>query len=60
MHRYFLKQHSTFFATMFSLPTPEAASEGALPDGESDERPIVIPDVRAADFAQLLLLFYPR
>ena len=42
------------FATMFSLRPGEG-----LEEGNSDEHPIVLEDVKAVDFERLLALFYP-
>ncbi|KAH9849214.1 hypothetical protein C2E23DRAFT_862073 [Lenzites betulinus] len=59
VHRYFLKKHSDVFATMFDLPP----LPGELPDGLSDEKPMVLPEarnVKAVDFERFLALFYPE
>ncbi len=43
------------FASLFTLNPGDAQL-----DGWSDEQPIALPDVSAADFERLLSLFYPR
>jgi len=55
VHRYFFKRYSKIFATMFSLP-PEP---GKPMEGQSDDHPIRLEDVKSQDFERLLLLFYP-
>ena len=55
VHRFFLRRHSLVFATMFSLRPGEG-----LEEGNSDEHPIVLEDVKAVDFERLLALFYPK
>jgi len=53
VHRYLLERESPVFETMFSSPSP---FEGQ--DGESNERPINIPDVTRSEFEALLDFLY--
>ncbi|KAH7928354.1 hypothetical protein BV22DRAFT_1005071 [Leucogyrophana mollusca] len=53
VHRYFLQRDSDVFRTMFVCPPTE---EG--PEGRTDERPIVLPEVTAVEFETLLKFFY--
>ncbi|KAI0652508.1 hypothetical protein C8Q79DRAFT_1005697 [Trametes meyenii] len=55
VHEYFLKRHSIVFASMFTLRPGDTPLEG-----QSDDLPILLPDVSAVDFARFLFLFYPR
>ncbi|KAK1225149.1 hypothetical protein PQX77_011931 [Marasmius sp. AFHP31] len=52
-HRHLLRRESDVFEHMFSSPQP---AEGA--EGESDDNPIVIPDVTRAEFVALMDYLY--
>jgi hypothetical protein len=54
VHRYFFIRESVVFRDMFSLPT---GSE-TFTEGQSDDRPIVLQDVKSADFEGLVWMFY--
>ncbi|KAF9255988.1 hypothetical protein L218DRAFT_911811 [Marasmius fiardii PR-910] len=53
VHRHFLRRESVVFDSMFSCPPPP---EGQ--DGQSDENPIVLPDVKQSEFMALMDYFY--
>ncbi|EGO01154.1 hypothetical protein SERLA73DRAFT_105716 [Serpula lacrymans var. lacrymans S7.3] len=53
VHRYFLQRESDVFRSMFSCPPTE---EG--PEGESDDKPIFLPEVTRLEFESLLNFFY--
>jgi hypothetical protein len=55
VHQYFLQQGSTVFEGMFTCPPPE---EGT--DGETDDKPIILKDVKKHEFEALLDFFYGR
>ncbi|EAU91905.2 hypothetical protein CC1G_04672 [Coprinopsis cinerea okayama7 len=52
---YFVKG-SQFFRDMFELPTPS----GQPADGSSEDRPLVLEGIRAAEFLSLLKVMYPQ
>ncbi|KAG1888405.1 hypothetical protein F4604DRAFT_1674745 [Suillus subluteus] len=53
VHRFFLQRESDVFRTMFVCPpTPDG------PDGISDDKPIVLPEVTVAEFEGLLKFLY--
>jgi len=54
VHRYFFERESTFFKAELALP----ATPGAPRIGTSDDSAILLHDVRSADFAKLLWVFY--
>uniref|UniRef100_A0A0W0F6L7 BTB domain-containing protein n=1 Tax=Moniliophthora roreri TaxID=221103 RepID=A0A0W0F6L7_MONRR len=53
VHRYFFRQESVFFDSMFDCPPP---TEGQ--DGQTDDKPIEIPGVTCNQFEALLDHFY--
>ncbi|KAG6836945.1 hypothetical protein H0H93_000835 [Arthromyces matolae] len=53
IHRYFLTRESDVFGGMFAVPPPP---EGA--EGNSDDCPIVLPEVKVSEFEALLDYFY--
>ncbi|KAF8152984.1 hypothetical protein B0H34DRAFT_87291 [Crassisporium funariophilum] len=53
VHRFFFARESPVFQSMFDCPVPP---EGQ--DGDSDERPIHLPEVTCAQFEALLHFFY--
>jgi len=53
VHRFMLERESQVFKAMFSSPSPP---EGQ--DGESDEKPIEIPDVSCSEFEALVDFLY--
>ncbi|KAF8803465.1 hypothetical protein BYT27DRAFT_7340904 [Phlegmacium glaucopus] len=55
VHRYLLERESPIFEAMFSPPSPPPY-EGE--DGQSNERPIHIPDVSCSEFEALLDFLY--
>ncbi|KAF5320980.1 hypothetical protein D9619_001579 [Psilocybe cf. subviscida] len=56
VHRYFFQRDSPVFSAMFSLPKPEADER---PEGEDDEKPIVLSNISKKDFERLLVILYP-
>jgi len=55
VHRFFLLRDSQVFRDMLSIPVPPASSS---PEGSSDDNPIVLLQVKSADFALLLGIYY--
>ncbi|KAJ2922399.1 hypothetical protein H1R20_g14696, partial [Candolleomyces eurysporus] len=55
VHKYFLIKESEVFQSMFSCP-PDAAG----PEGQTADRPIVLPEVKVLEFEALLDVFYER
>ncbi|KAK7062742.1 hypothetical protein VNI00_000230 [Paramarasmius palmivorus] len=53
VHRYFFRQESVIFESMFDCPVPGEGQEG-----QTDSKPIEIPDVTCAQFEALLDHFY--
>ncbi|KAJ3527408.1 hypothetical protein NMY22_g9801 [Coprinellus aureogranulatus] len=53
VHKHFLQRESSVFQSMFSCP-PESAG----PEGTADNKPIVLPEVKAEEFEALLDYFY--
>ncbi|KAK7062741.1 hypothetical protein VNI00_000229 [Paramarasmius palmivorus] len=53
VHRYFFRQESVIFESMFDCPAP-----GDGQDGRTDSKPIEIPEVTCAQFEALLDHFY--
>jgi hypothetical protein len=56
VHRYFFQRDSSVFSAMFSLPKPEAEEH---PEGEVDEKPIVLTSFSKKDFERFLMILYP-
>jgi hypothetical protein len=55
VHRHFFVRESVVFRDMFSLPTgSETTTEGGL----SDDKPIILQDVKSVDFENMLWMFY--
>ncbi|THU87349.1 hypothetical protein K435DRAFT_573070, partial [Dendrothele bispora CBS 962.96] len=54
VHRYFFERESPYFKAQLATP----ASPGASRQGTSESTAIVLNDVRAADFAKFLWVFY--
>ncbi|OAX42256.1 hypothetical protein K503DRAFT_683751 [Rhizopogon vinicolor AM-OR11-026] len=55
VHRFFLQRESDVFRTMFVCPP---TLDG--PEGRTDDRPIVLPEVTVAEFECLLKFLYDR
>ncbi|KZV78946.1 hypothetical protein EXIGLDRAFT_650775 [Exidia glandulosa HHB12029] len=55
VHRSFLTRGSAVFHDMFAMPAPP----GSTQDGDSDEQPVILHQVRAQDFERLLRILYP-
>jgi hypothetical protein len=55
VHRFFLQRESDVFRTMFVCPPTEDG-----PEGRTDDRPIVLPEVTVAEFESLLKFLYDR
>ena len=53
VHKHFLERESSVFKTMFSCPPDSAGPEGA-----TEDKPIVLPGVKADEFEALLDYFY--
>ncbi|KAF7309190.1 hypothetical protein MKEN_01121600 [Mycena kentingensis (nom. inval.)] len=53
-----LQQNSEIFAHMFEIPQPEAG-DGSTIQGQSDENPILLEGVSAADFKSLIKVLFP-
>ncbi|KAG2159340.1 uncharacterized protein EDB93DRAFT_1115134 [Suillus bovinus] len=53
VHRFFLQRESDVFRTMFVCPPTQDG-----PEGLSDDKPIVLPDVTVAEFEALLKFLY--
>ncbi|KAG2134781.1 hypothetical protein DEU56DRAFT_888374 [Suillus clintonianus] len=53
VHRFFLQRESDVFRTMFVCPPTQDG-----PEGQSDDRPIVLPEVTVAEFECLLKFLY--
>ncbi|QRV97389.1 The BTB (BR-C, ttk and bab)/POZ (Pox virus and Zinc finger) domain [Ceratobasidium sp. AG-Ba] len=61
IHRSLLASHSELFEGMFQIPVPQDSKESDSPgevDGATDKSPVVIPDIKAAQFRNLLLYIY--
>jgi len=54
VHRHFFTRDSECFSSMFALPSGESKTV----EGQTDESPIVLPDVTTAEFDCLLSFFY--
>ncbi|KAJ7934847.1 hypothetical protein B0H13DRAFT_2246986 [Mycena leptocephala] len=54
VHRYFFERESTFFKAQLAIP----ATPGAPRIGTTDDTAILLDNVRSADFAKLLWVFY--
>ncbi|KAJ7841033.1 hypothetical protein B0H13DRAFT_2210127 [Mycena leptocephala] len=54
VHRYFFERESTFFKAQLAIP----ATPGAPRIGTTDDTAVLLDNVRSADFAQLLWVFY--
>jgi hypothetical protein len=54
VHSSLLASKSSVFQGMFALPTVA----GQIHEGGSDENPIILPDVKAGEFAALLEWIY--
>jgi hypothetical protein len=52
---HFLRNYSSIFDSMFSLP----AAPGELPQGESEESPIVLEVLECSEFDCFLSILYP-
>lgn len=57
VHRHFLVRDSVVFRDMLSVPTGE---NDKIPEGLSDDRPIVLHTVKSIDFERLLWMFYNK
>ncbi|KAG2347186.1 hypothetical protein BDR05DRAFT_877413 [Suillus weaverae] len=55
VHRFFLQRESDVFRTMFVCPPTQDG-----PEGLSDDKPIVLPEVTVAEFEGLLKFLYDR
>jgi hypothetical protein len=55
VHRSYLCQVSEAFREMFMAPIP-----GGVPEGSSDERPIVLDQVEAKEFEMFLSVIYGK
>ncbi|RXW12282.1 hypothetical protein EST38_g13572 [Candolleomyces aberdarensis] len=55
VHKHYLIKESEVFHSMFSCP-PDAAG----PEGQTADRPIVLPEVKIVEFEALLDVFYER
>ncbi|TEB32652.1 hypothetical protein FA13DRAFT_1790379 [Coprinellus micaceus] len=53
VHKHFLERESSVFKAMFSCPPDSAGPEGA-----TEDNPIILPGVKADEFAALLDYFY--
>lgn len=53
VHRFFLQRESDVFRTMFVCPPTQDG-----PEGLSDDKPIVLPEVTVAEFEGLLKFLY--
>jgi hypothetical protein len=56
LHRHFLTRDSVVFRDMLSLPT----AIDVVPEGLSDDNPIVLQGIRSVNFGRLLWLLYHR
>ncbi|OCH84254.1 hypothetical protein OBBRIDRAFT_799251 [Obba rivulosa] len=56
VHRRNFENDSEIFQTMFSLPV----AEGSIPDGSSDEHPLILQGISKDDFVQLLRVMFPH
>lgn len=54
LHRSLLGKHSPVFRELFTIPQPEGSTEGC-----SEENPIVLSGIQAANFTRFLSLLYP-
>ncbi|TFK74669.1 hypothetical protein BDN72DRAFT_759432 [Pluteus cervinus] len=54
--RLYFERESEFFRTTFQLPPP---ARSRIRDGDSDERPLRLDQVKKADFRALLSIIYP-
>ena len=56
VHRYFFVRESVVFRDMLSIPSgSETATEGL-----SDDKPILLQDVRSIDFEHMMWMFYNK
>lgn len=55
VHRHFFETYSAVFKTMFSLPT----AAGELPEGGSEQNPIILEGVKPEEFECFLSVIYP-
>lgn len=55
VHRHFFETYSAVFKTMFSLPT----AAGELPEGDSEQNPIILEGVKPEEFECFLSVIYP-
>jgi len=54
VHRHFFVRESVFFRVMLSRPS----GFNTFTDGQSDDRPIVLQNVKSIDFERILWMFY--
>ncbi|TFY75413.1 hypothetical protein EWM64_g8598 [Hericium alpestre] len=57
-HRYLLAKYSPIFRDMFSLPAAKSLNSDNSPEGFTDSRPIVLPEVTILEFRTLLHYLY--
>ncbi|EIW62001.1 uncharacterized protein TRAVEDRAFT_144265 [Trametes versicolor FP-101664 SS1] len=55
LHRSLLGKHSPVFEALFTIPQPAGSSEGC-----SEENPIILSGIQAANFTRFLSLLYPH
>lgn len=55
LHRSLLGKHSPVFEALFTIPQPAGSSEGC-----SEENPIILSGIQAANFTRFLSLLYPQ
>ena len=54
VHRHFFTRESPIFHDMLSIPVPP----DTVVEGGSDDKPIVLEDVKSKDFGSLLWMWY--
>ncbi|KAJ3538684.1 hypothetical protein NMY22_g5068 [Coprinellus aureogranulatus] len=55
IHRFFFQRDSAIFSSMFSLPIPK----NERPEGEAEDKPIILHGIKSVDFERFMSILYP-